>query len=175
MNLSTAIMLVNKSVRSVRVEYDPDNKSNNNPNFHFKTLDPDLKVSDLVVVPTSTRHGFTVCKITEIDIRVDFNSIIEYKWIVGKVDKVAYDAILAQEKVVLDRVAEAEENRIRAELAKSMGLGEVSFSDLDIVKSTVAIAAPATPRGAGNTADTPEAPKRVYPQPRYDVSDDVPF
>lgn len=154
MNLSTAIMLVNKSVRAMRVEYDPDN-TRNNGGVHFKTLDPDLKKDDLVVVPTSTRHGFTVCKIVEADMRVDFSGTTTFQWIVGKVDKASYDDILAQEKVVLDRVAEAEENRIRAELAKSMGLGEIQLTDLDIVKGTVALAAPSTIRGAGNTAESP--------------------
>ena len=161
MNLSTAIMLVNKSVRACKVEYDPEIKYNNNPIVTYKTLDPDLAKGDYVIVPTSTRHGMTVCKVTEIDVRVDFNSPVEYKWIIGKVDKKAYDDILAQEGIVLDRVAQAEENRIRKELAESMGLDQVTLTDLDIVKGTVALPQPSTPRGAGNAAASeqpPEAP-----------------
>ena len=153
MNLSTAILLVNKSVRALIVEYDPDAYKNNNFNKRFKTLDPDLKVDDLVVVPTSTRHGFTVGKVKEIDLRVDFNSSDQYDWIGGTFDKGAYDTILKQEKIVLDRVALAEENRIRAELKKTMGMDEVDFSDLEIVKGTMALPS-ATPRGEGNGADT---------------------
>lgn len=155
MNLSTSIFLVNKSVRAVRVDYDPDNYKNTNPNKLFKTLDPDLKKDDYVVVPTHTRHGFTVAKVTEVGFRVDFHSAEQFAWVAGKVDKDAYDTMLAQEKIVVDRIGAAEENRIRAELAKSMGLGDIDFTDIDVVKGSVAPAI-ASPRGAAVAADTPE-------------------
>ncbi|MHB8283998.1 MAG: hypothetical protein ACYDD1_04910 [Caulobacteraceae bacterium] len=154
MNLSTAIFLVNKGVHSVRVSYDPDIPKHNNIDKLYKTLDETLKKGDYVVVPTSTRHGFTVCKIEEVDFVVNFDTTIQFEWIVGKVDKDAYDAIVAQEKIVLDRVAKAEENRKRKELAEALGLADVNLTDLDIVKSNIQLAAPATPRGG--TAPTPE-------------------
>jgi hypothetical protein len=153
MNLSTAIMLVNKEVRPVKVSYEPDTKGN--PGVYFKTLDPSIKTDDYVVVPTGTRHGMTVCKVTEIDYVVDFNTTTQYMWVVGKVDKHAYEGILKQEQTVLDRIGKAEENRMRKQLAESMGLGEVNFSDLDIVAGTAAIPAPSTPRGA--PAPAPDA------------------
>lgn len=65
MNLTTAVFLVEEKARAVRVEYDPDVTRNNNPSKLFKTVNPDLKKDDLVVVPTHTRHGFTVAKITD--------------------------------------------------------------------------------------------------------------
>lgn len=147
MNLSSAIFLVNKTVRAVRVSYDPDVPKHNNPNRLFKTLDPDLKKDDMVVVATDTRHGMTVCKVTELDFRVDFDSAIEYQWIIGKVDVVAYESIKSQEATVVDRIGTAEENRKRAELAAALGLEAINLTDLDIVNGTVRIPAPATPRG----------------------------
>ena len=148
MNLSTAIFLVNKSVRAVRVSYDPDQPRNNNPSKLFKTLDTALAVGDYVVVPTNTRHGFTVCKVEEIDMRVNFDTHDQYDWIVGKVDKTTYDAIIAQEKVVLDRVASAEENRKRKELAEALGLATIDLTDLDVVKSNQELVPHvASPRG----------------------------
>lgn len=147
MNLSTAIMLVNDSVRAVRVEYDPDNYKNNSPNKLFKTLDPDLKKDDLVIVPTSTRHGFTIAKVTEVGFRPDFNAVEQYSWVAGKLDKGAYDSIIEQEKVVVDRIGDAETNRMKEQLRQSMGLGSINFSDLDVVRGSVTPAL-SSPRGA---------------------------
>lgn len=132
MNLSASIMLVDKTVRPVRVEYDPDNKYNNNPMKWFKTINPDIKLDDLVIVQTNTRHGFTVAKVVEIDFAVDFHSNEPWGWIGGKFDKPAFDAVLKIEDGVKGRVAKAEENKMRKELAESMGLGEVDFSDVQL-------------------------------------------
>lgn len=147
MNLSVAIFLVNKSVRPVRVAYDPDIPKNNNPNTLFKTLDETLKVDDFVVVPTNTRHGMTVCKVTDIGFRVNFDSHDNYGWIIGKVDTPAYEDILKQEATVVDRIGQAEENRKRAELAVALGLQDIDLTDLDVVSGKVRIPAPPTPRG----------------------------
>lgn len=158
MNLSTAIMLVNDSVRAVRVEYDPENAKNNNPNVLFKTLDPSLKKDDFVVVPTHTRHGFTVGKVMDIDFRVDFSSATTFGWIAGKVDVEGYKGVLAQEAEVVDRIGKAEENRMRAELRKSMGLGDIEFTDLDVVKSNAQLLAVSSPRGEAAPAAPQPAP-----------------
>lgn len=158
MNLTTAIMLVNKGVRPVRVLYDPDNPGKSyNPHQLFKTLDPELKKDDYVIVPTGTRHGFTVAKVVEVGFRVDLSGgIDQFGWVVGKVDTTAYEHILSQEKIVTDRMGEAEENRMRAELSKAMGLEDIKFDDLDVVKGTQ-LPAPSTIRGAGVPAETPSA------------------
>jgi hypothetical protein len=147
MNLSVAIFLVNKSVRPVRVSYDPDYPKHNNPDAYFKTLDPSIKVGDKVVVPTTTRHGMTVCKVEEVDFRVNFDSTTDYKWVIGKVDVPAYEDIIAQELKVLDRIGDAEENRKRAELVKALQLEDINLTDLDITRGPTAIPAPPTPRG----------------------------
>jgi hypothetical protein len=157
MNLSTAIFLVNSSVRSVRVEYDPESKYNNNPNKFFKTLDDGLKVDDYVIIPTHTRHGFTVCKVVEVDFRVNFDSHEQWAWIVGKVDKTMYDDILEQERKALDRIGKAEENRKRKELADALKLEEVDFGDLNITKSKL-IPAPASVYGQQAAELPTEAP-----------------
>jgi hypothetical protein len=133
MNLTSAIMLVNKEVRPVRVSYDPDVPKHNDPK-----------------VRTATRHGFTVCKVTEIDFRVNFDSPQDYDWIVGRVDTAQFDEMVRQEKIVIDRIGDAEENRKRAELSKSLGLDQISLTDLDIVHGARALPA-AAPGAAGQT------------------------
>lgn len=158
MNLSVAIFLVNKAVRPVRVSYDPDYPKHNNPDAYFKTLDPSIKVGDKVVVPTTTRHGMTVCKVEDVDFRVNFDSTTDYKWVIGKVDVPAYEDIIAQELKVLDRIGDAEENRKRAELVKALQLEDINLTDLDIVSNgPTAIPAPPTPRG--QPAASPEPPE----------------
>lgn len=130
MNLTAAIMLVNEGIRPVRVEYDPDNFKNNNPTKLFKTLDLTIKKDDLVIVPTHTRHGFTIAKVVEIDFAVDFSDPSPWGWIGGKFDKATYDQVLQIEDGVKHRVAKAQENKMRKELAEAAGLGEVDFSDV---------------------------------------------
>lgn len=150
MNLSTAMFLLNPSVRPVRVSY--EDGALKNPDKHFKTLDPDLKKGDFVIVPTGTRWGFTVCKVEEVDFLVDYDSPTQYMWIAGKVDKSTYDALVEQEKIALERVSKAQNAQKRAELAAALRLSEVDVGDLDVVKSGRLLPATATPRGS----DTPD-------------------
>lgn len=155
MNLTSAIMLVNKAVRPVRVLYDPDVPKHNDPNRLFKTLDADLKVDDFVVVRTATRHGFTVARVSEIDFRVNFDSPQDYDWIVAKVDIDQYKSVVEQEKKVVERIGDAEENRKRAELSASLGLESIDLNDIDIVNGTKALPT-ATPQGSGSANPPPQ-------------------
>lgn len=131
MNLSSAIMLFDKSVRPVRVEYDPDNKYNNMGAMKmvFKTIDPSIKKDDLVVVETTTRHGYTIAKVLEIDFVVDFNSAVEWGWL-AKFDKDAFQGILKVEDGVKQKVAKAQENKMRAEMLETLGMKETDVGDL---------------------------------------------
>lgn len=136
MNLSTAIFLVSDEVRAVRVQYDPNDPGAKD--YMFKTLDTTIAKDDLVVVPTSTRAGFTVCKVTEVDCQVDFDNSIQYKWC-AKFDRASFDALLAQEQGILDRIAKAEQTRKRHELAASLKLDEQGLTGLSL------LAAPSEP------------------------------
>lgn len=153
MNLSASIMLVNKAIRSVRVQYDPDILKNNAPDAVFMTFDTAISKDDLVIVPTHTRHGFTIAKVEEIDFAVDFQDTRPvWRWLGGKFDKAQYTDILAQEKLIKDKIAKAQENKMRKELAEAMGIGEVDFSDVAIANHGVA---PATAQPAPSLAPPP--------------------
>lgn len=160
MNLSASVMLVNKAIRPVRVEYDPDQWKNNSPDAVFMTFDPAIKVDDLVIVPTHTRHGFTIVKVKEIDFAVDFQDTRPvWRWIGGRFDKAQYESILAQEKIIKDRIAKSQENKMRKELAEAMGLGEVDFTDLDVANHGLLPATAVPAPGMGQSAAPPvEAP-----------------
>lgn len=157
MNLSASVMLVNENIRPVRVEYDPDIARNNNPNKFFKTLDTTLVKDDLVIVPTNTRHQFTIAKVVEIDFPVDFNSSDQWGWIGGKFDKATYDEVLETEKKIVARIGKTQENKMRAELREAAGLGNVSFTDLDLM------GAPAIAGPKGSVAPAPDFPTATPP------------
>lgn len=185
MNLSAAIMLVNPGIRPVKVEYDPDIQRNNNPNKLFKTLDKDLAKDDLVIVPTNTRHGFTIAKVSEIDFPVDFSSSEVWGWIGGKFDKKTYDEVLKIEDNVKHKVAKTQENKMRAELIAAAGLGEVSFDDVmgslqpPATAAAGSIAPPPAPGNRPPGSDIPPPGMRRAPAPREsfstDLDDEIPF
>lgn len=117
MNYSTAIFLINKDVRAILVNYEP-----NLPEklCMFKTLDKTIKKDDFVVVPTHTRHGMTVSKVMEVDVDVDFDNQTLVDWIVTKVDRSQYEVTLSQEGDALAVIKSAEKTKKRNELAAAL-------------------------------------------------------
>jgi hypothetical protein len=117
MNYSTAVMLFNPQIRSVSVSYEVDKDGKGvQPFTIFKTMDPSIKREDRVVVPTSTRHSFTVCRVEEVDPEVDFESGTQLNWVVGKVDLHAYEAIIFEEGKMIDTMKAAEKQAKREEI-----------------------------------------------------------
>ena len=88
--------------------------------YLFKTHTSDHKVGDLLVVPTDTRHGFTVVKVVEVDAEPDMNAQSDVKWIVGKVDTATYFDIRAQEAEIIDKVAKSELKAQRDKLRETL-------------------------------------------------------
>jgi hypothetical protein len=117
MNYTTAIFLINKNVRAVLCNYEPDAPDKK---VMFKTLDPTIKVDDLVIVPTKTRHGMTVSKVVETDVDVDFDSHTPVCWIVTKVDSANHKQTLAQEADAIRIIQSAEKTKKRNELAAAL-------------------------------------------------------
>lgn len=156
MNPTAAVMLVQDSVRPVKVEYDPDNSYNNKGAQHthfFKCLDPDIKKGDLVIVTTQTRHGMTVAKVAAIgaaDVTVNFDGSEHWGWVVGPVPAEQHKRILEVEQQIVGRVQVADLNDRKAKLKAAMGLANVSFSDLDL--SAVGLPAPMPPEAPATEA-----------------------
>lgn len=121
MNYSTAIFLIDDRVRAILCQYEPEEFSKTGvKQYVFKTLDATIKVDDLVVVPTSTRYGMTVVKVIGVNTDFDFDGEIQLKWVVGKVDKPAYESILAQEEQALTIIRSAEKTKKRNELRDAL-------------------------------------------------------
>lgn len=115
MNNSTIVLLINDSARAIKATYE----NGHSPSL-FKTLDQTIAVDDLVVVETTTRHGMTVVKVTEVDIDVDFDADTDVKWVVHKINASAYQSILEQEKEAIAAVHSAERRRKKEQLRDSL-------------------------------------------------------
>jgi len=117
MNYSKAIFLISDKVRAVNCTYE---NQKGEKSYTFKTLDQTIKAEDYVIVQTDTRYKMTVCKVADIDVDFDFDDGINFKWIVGKVDKTAFDKILAQEAEATSKIKRAETFKKRKELRESI-------------------------------------------------------
>jgi hypothetical protein len=116
-NQSTAVFLINDSTRAIIAIYEAGEKATKTM---FKTFDQSIDVDDLIVVPTGTRHGMTVCKVIEVDVDVDFNSQTPVDWVISRVDTTEYDDVIRREKEALKAIRSAELNRERARLKDAL-------------------------------------------------------
>ncbi len=117
MNYTTAIFLLNKNVRAVMCNYEPDAPDKK---VMFKTLDPNVRVGDLAIVPTRTRHGMTVSKVVEVDVDVDFDSPVPVDWLIDIINGTKHKDTVAQEAEAVAVIKSAERTRKRNELAAAL-------------------------------------------------------
>lgn len=151
MNKSTAIFLIDPSVRCVAAAYtlvQQGSKTIPSEVKSFKTFDSTLKVDDLVVVPTDTRLGFTIAKITQVDLHVDYDDHTQMRWIVGKVDIAEYESILEQELGVMDKIADADREARRKKLAAELTEHVPGFKGFSL--QAAALGQPIQPSGFEN-------------------------
>lgn len=129
MNNSMIVFLINDSARAIMAQYEDGKQP-----YMFKTLDPTIKKDDLVVVQTGTRHGYTVVKVTAVDVDVDFESGVELKWVVDKVDLTDFETTLELEAQAASAVQQAELRR------KKAALRETLFKDQESMMNGLALA-----------------------------------
>lgn len=120
MNYTTAVFLINPDARAIQCTYDEKEGGTKLQSYTFKTLDKAIKVDDLVVVPTSTRHNMTVVKVVAVDIDIDVDTPHEIKWVVGKVDLLTHQKLLDMEAEAITTIKAAEMRKKREELAKTL-------------------------------------------------------
>lgn len=138
MDNSKIIFLINDQVRAVRAVYEEETNKNQ-PVHTFKTLDEDVKVGDLVIVPSSTRHMFTVVKVIEVDVDVNFDASGAIEWIVSRIDQSNFALHKEQEAKAISVVQQAQLRRKKAELREAM------FKDHEDKIATLQIATKAMP------------------------------
>ncbi len=123
-NPTLAAFLLDDGPRCISVSYDRsvDRAGKDIPvdTKSFKTFDTTIAKGDLVVIPTDTRWGFTVGRVEEVDVRVNFSSSEQMRWVLNRVNREGYADILAQEDILIGKVAQAQEARAKRELADEL-------------------------------------------------------
>ena len=109
------VFLVNEQVRAIRAEYEVDAT----PEL-FKTLDPQIKVGDYVVVVTHGRHGMTVVKVVEVDVDPDLSAERNIRWVVGRVDVEPFEKIRDMEAMAIAALRKAKMKRDRKALQAAL-------------------------------------------------------
>lgn len=133
MNYSTAIFLINKNARAIKAIYEVGERVV--PEL-FKTLDQNIKVDDMVVVQTASRHGMTVCKVTEVDVDFDLESTAEVRWIIDTVKTEQHASYLTKEQEAISAIKKAQLRQKRDDLRNALfkdhaeTLNELSISDM---------------------------------------------
>jgi hypothetical protein len=130
MNKSLAILIANDSARLVPCRFGPKGDV-----YWYKTLDPSIKVDDLVIVQTDNRYSVAVVidlPAAVIDPTVD-NGIV-YKWIVAKFDDTAFKLLLAQEQKILDTILNAQLRKKRREIRAEIMDGDEELKALPLVE-----------------------------------------
>ena len=131
MNFSTSIFLVDDSVRAVAGTYDTVGKT-----CIFKTRDKMIRVGDIVVVPSGTRHNFTTFKITEVDVPVDYDQAAKMEWVVSRVDMEEYKKTIDHETSVVQVVKSAEQRKRRDELKAAIFADQSELAKLTLYSET---------------------------------------
>jgi hypothetical protein len=127
MNRSTTVFLINKDIRAFTAIYEDGHKAE-----YFKTFDQTLKKDDLVVVESGTRHNFTVVKVIDPNASVDIqDNDLKVKWMVSKIDLTEHKEIVTNETDAVEKVKQAEFNKMRRDLMANM----VNPEDADAIRA----------------------------------------
>ena len=149
-NFSTAIFLYNDKVKAVLCSYDPDDKENpGDPKSPpkttlFKSFDETLKEGDLVIVPTGTRHRYTVVRVEKVGVEPNLETRAHVDWIVGPFDRSGHEKTIAQEAEVTQRIKDGQKVAKRREIAKQFfaGAEEANLQGLAIITVPAALPQP---------------------------------
>ena len=100
---SRKIFVANENVRGILAiyEHEPADKPNSASRTFFKTLDDTIAVGDFLIVPSKTRHNMTTVKVVDVDVECDLANQTPVDWIIGKIDRRAYETVLSKEGEML--------------------------------------------------------------------------
>ena len=134
MNYSTAIFIVKEDqVRAIACQYEKVEENRSAKVVTFKSLDKSIKVGDIVVVPSHTRHNFTTNKVVAVDVEVDLESTQKMDWIVARMDDDDYKVILAQEEEIIKKVKSAELRKKKADLFQNLKADQEAIEALPLL------------------------------------------
>lgn len=120
-NPSLAILLMNEACRVIACSYEKDKDGKGvAPYTLFKTFQDDLKVGDLVIVPTTTRYGFTSVRVEVLDAEWSPDETKPIAWIVGRVETAGYNELRAKEARAVEAIDASEKRAKRKEMAAKL-------------------------------------------------------
>ncbi len=183
LNYSTAIFLDEDSgVRAIAVTYDKIDLDKDTSKMKWtapylsggslpkdcrlhKTCETSIKVGDFVVVPSKTRHGFTVCKVVAVDCEVDHEAEGDCHWIApvgnGGVNVEEFEHLRQQEDIIITAIKKGEAKKKRKKMAKSFKKG--MDGDLPKMIAFGAKTEPASPVGSARPAPAVKSGPPVRP------------
>lgn len=119
-NNTLVVSLFEEKVQFIRVKFNSDDSSS----WTYKTLRPDIRIGDLVIVPaknnisgeSSNPEEYKLVTVTEINVDIDIYSSVQYKWIVSTVDLAEYRSILARELQLITEINQLKRRKQKSEL-----------------------------------------------------------
>ena len=109
------VAFLRDDVRSISVKFFADNHAGDlvSRNYTYLTIDPDIKAGDVVVVMTGATPKAVLVVDVHDDLAIEPNEIVEYKFIVGKVDMAAYDGLIESNNSLKKLLAEGYRSNLR--------------------------------------------------------------
>lgn len=117
MHDSRKVFLLENEPRCITAAYEADE---NAPASEFKTFDPDIEVNDYIIVPTNSRHKMTVCRVHSVDVEPNLDCSAEMLWVIGIVNRSAYEGTLQSEDAFIDAARSAERRRKKKQLKEDI-------------------------------------------------------
>jgi hypothetical protein len=121
MKTNHLISLLQEDYTTVKVRFSQDNsKTFNSPKLYTYKTREKFSVDDYAVVMVAGH--LQIVKVEEVDdcIDLDFDSGIEYRWIVQRIDLANYETLMEQEKEVSDLIRKAENKQKLKQLRENM-------------------------------------------------------
>lgn len=119
MNHMHMLSLIQSGFTTIAVTYPGERRT-----YTYKAKVSDgVRVGDTVVVD-SPNSGLTLVEVVEVHTspRIDLTATFKYKWIVQKVDRSGYDALLEQEAKFTEAMVEIERVKQRQEMRNAINL-----------------------------------------------------
>ena len=107
--------------------------SENAPQTEFKTFDASIEVDQYIVVPSTTRHHMTTCKVVEVDVEPELDTDVKIDWVMGIIDQSSFLETSAKEQEFINAVKSAEKAALKKKLREDM-LAGVDTSNMGILE-----------------------------------------
>lgn len=115
MNNSYVIFRMTDKVRAINCVY--ENKEGAKITT-YKTMDPTIDIDDLVIIPSGTRHNWSVVKVVEVDVVFDLDGYVDIEWIGDRLNLDSHNKLAEYEKEAIKAHNKIKLDKQRRESAK---------------------------------------------------------